>query len=266
MHRLNPTRALPLSASLCLVLVASAGCGGGGRPPESPSTAKDAGGDPEAGEHAGAEGEGGEAAAGTKKDVCLGFDIGDLEDLLVKSECEVPGANPDTLPNPEVKGKLEVTATASPTRTAPGGKVELLVTFANKTKEPMPLAFRIDPLARFETETYDAKNKRADMPAGNPPSPPKGHSAPPPAEAKVAKITVAAGGSARVRVPWEAVKMKWAPERVRGTAVERGFPRKPAGPLGKGTYTVKIVTPLVGVFEGSDHEVSSPKVDVEVAP
>ena len=58
--------------------------------------------------------------------------------------------------------------------------------------------------------------------------------------------------------------MKWAPDQVRGTAVEKGYPRKPAGPLPRGKYQVKIVTPLIGVFEGGDHEVSAPKVDIEV--
>jgi hypothetical protein len=60
------------------------------------------------------------------------------------------------------------------------------------------------------------------------------------------------------------VKMKWAPDKVRGTAVEKGFPRTPAGPLPKGKYTVKVVTPLIGVFEGGDHEVSAPKLEIDV--
>ena len=58
--------------------------------------------------------------------------------------------------------------------------------------------------------------------------------------------------------------MKWAPEKVRGTPPERGYPRAPAGPLAKGKYTVKVVTPLVGVSEGVDHEMSAPKVEVEI--
>jgi len=199
-----------------------------------------------------------------KKDACVGFDVANLEDMLVKSDCEVPNTKPEGVPNPDLKGKLEVTLTATPAKVAPGGKVDLVVSFTNKTNGPLPLHFRIDPVARFETEAYDAKKKRVDIPNGNPPPAPKGHTSPPPAEAKVAKITLAANGYARVRVPWDAVKMKWAPDKVRGTAFEKGFPRAPAGPLAKGKYTVKVVTPLVGVFEGGEHEVSAPKVDVEV--
>lgn len=262
MHRL--TKTTPCCFILALALAAAA-CGGKKDAQNPSADTGDAGDDENAGAF-GSETDGGTEKAAPKRDVCVGFDIGNLEDLLAKSDCEVPNAKPETLENPDVKGKLEVTLASSPTKVAPGGKADLVVTFTNKTKDSMTLHFRIDPLARFETETYDAKKKRADMPPGNPPPPPKGHSAPPPAEVKVAKVTVAANGSARVSVPWQAVKMKWAPDKVRGTAVEKGYPRVPAGPLPKGKYTVKVVTPLIGVFEGGDHEVSSPSVDIEVAP
>lgn len=261
MHRL--TKTTPCFLILALALAASA-CGGKKNADNPTATKGDAGDDESSDGFSSEDGDAGAEKAAAKKDVCVGFDIGNLEDLLAKSDCEVPNARPESLENPDMKGKLEVTVAASPTKVAPGGKVDLVVTFANKTKEPMPLQFRIDPLARFETEVYDAKKKRSDMPPGNPPPPPKGHSAPPPAEVKVAKVTVAANGSARVRVPWEAVKMKWAPDKVRGTAVEKGYPRVPAGPLPKGKYTVKVVTPLIGVFEGGDHEVSAPTVEIEV--
>lgn len=259
MHRLSLFVVLTSLTSL-------AACGGGQAPPATQDKTKSEpveGKDGETADHADAGGAAGEKAA-EKRDVCVGFDIANLEDLLSKSDCEVPNAKPGTLQNPEMKGKLEVTVTASPTKVAPGAKADLQVNFTNKTKEPMTLYFRIDPVSRFETETYDASKKRADMPTSNPPPPPKGHSAPPAAEAKVAKVTIAANGFARVLVPWEASKMKWAPEKVRGTAVEKGYPRVPAGPLAKGKYTVKVLTPLVGVFEGSEHEVSGPKLEIEV--
>jgi len=251
-----------------LAALMMAACGGGKKPDTAANkTSTDSADKKEDGDSksdAGAASADGKDAP-PKKDICTGFDISNLEDLLVKSDCEVPNTKPDALQNPDMKGKLEVALTASPTKVAPGGKVDLQVTFANKTKEPMTLHFRIDPVARFETEAYDAKGKkRVDMRGGTPRNAPTGHSGPPPAEQKVAKITLAANGSARVRVPWEAVKMKWAPEKVRGTAVEKGFPRKPNGSLAKGKYNVKVVTPLVGVFEGGEHEVTSPKVEIEV--
>jgi hypothetical protein len=247
MHRLTP-----------FVLIVAA-CGGSG-PKKPPKTTTET---TVAARPDGTTAEG-EKPSEPRKDACVGFNVDNLEDMLVKSECEVAGTKPDAVANPDVKGKLEVAVAANPTKVAPGGKVELVVSFTNKTTAPMTLHFRIDPVPRFETEAYDAKKKRVDMPTTNPPPPPKGQSAPPPSEAKVAKITLTANGYARVHVPWEAVKMKWAPDRVRGTAPEKGYPRVPAGPLAKGKYTVKVVTPLVGVFEGGEHEVSAPKVEIEV--
>lgn len=255
MHRLTKTG---LGLAIALVAASAFGCGGSKKKADAPAEEKPAAtGDETPATETSADDAGAPAA---KKETCTGFDIGNLEDLLAKSECEVPNAKPESVASADMKGKLEVTLSASPTKAKAGSKVDLLVTFANKTKDALPLQFRIDPVARFETETYDAKAKRADMPAGKPPPPPKGHTPPPPAEAKVGKITLAPNGSARVRVPWEAVKMKWAPDKVRGTAVEKGYPRTPAGPLGKGKYTVKVVTPLLGVTE----EVSTPKVEIEV--
>jgi hypothetical protein len=259
MHRLT-------LVSFSLLALASA-CGGEKKAPETPAGDKS-----EPAESAGKDtavaspdkNDAGSTEKPEKKDVCVGFDISNLEDMLAKSDCEVPDTKPDSVQNPDVKGKLEVTVAASPTKVAPGGKVDLVVSFQNKTQAPMTLNFRLDPLARFETEAYDAKKKRVDMPGGQPPPPPKGHSAPPPADQKVGKVTIAPSGFARARVAWEAVRMKWAPEKVRGTSVEKGYPRSPAGPLPKGKYTVKVLTPLIGVFEGADHEISGPKVDIEV--
>jgi hypothetical protein len=253
MHRLIPLLCAPF------VLLAS-GCGGDKKPAASPSgveTTKSEGKESEAPGSTDAPPEKSEAA---KKDACVGFDIANLEEVLGKVSCEEGNVNPTTMPAVDLKGKLAVTLSASPTKVAPGGKTDLLVTFANKTKEPLTLHFRLDPVPRFEVEVYDTKNKRADMPPGKPPPPPKGATPPPPSDPKAAKVTIAGNGSARARIPWEALKTKWAPEKVRGTPPERGYPRSPAGPLPKGKYVVKVITPLVGVAE----QLSAPSVDVEI--
>ncbi len=264
MHRLIRSS---LNASLFGLLVLAMGCGGG-KKPATTSADSDAGGDGDGGETASADSKGDGGAGADKKDECIGFDIANVEDLLLKSACEEPNTKPDSLTPVDLKGKLEVIVSASPMKVAPGGKSDLLVTFANKSKDPLILHFRIDPVARFEVEVWDQPTKkgpkRADMPAGAAPPPPKGMSQPGPSEVKSARITLAPNGSARARIPWEAVKMKWAPEKVRGTPSERGFPRAPNGPLPKGKYTVKVVTPLVGVSEGVDHEMSAPKVEIEI--
>jgi hypothetical protein len=256
MHRL--IMAVGTSLLLCV------GCGGKDKPAQSVTDQTgDASGDQGEATGAGEGSTSGEAAAKTNE--CVGFDIGNLEEILSKVACEEGDVNPDTLQNVDLKGKLEVVASASPTSVERGGKADLLVTFNNKSKDPLTLHFRIDPLPRFEVEVYDAKkSKRVDIPAGNPPPPPKGVEPPPPSDPKTARVTIAANGSARARIPWEAVKTKWAPQKVRGTPPERGYPRTPAGPLPKGKYVVKIITPLVGVLEGKGGEVSAPTVEVEI--
>jgi hypothetical protein len=261
MHRL-----IGRSALLAAVLALGMGCGNN-KPAENASGESDGGdaGGEKGGDESAGGGTGDGGAPAEKKDECVGFDIGNLEDMLLKSACEEPNVKPDSLQPVDLKGKLEVTLSASPTKSAGGGKVDLLVTFANKSKDPLILHYRIDPVPRFETEVYDAKKgKRVDMPAPPTPPPPKNATQPPPSEPKSARITIAPNGSARARIPWDAVKMKWAPEKYRGTPPERGYPRAPAGPLPKGKYTVKVVSPLVGVSEGVDHEMSAPKVEIEI--
>ena len=61
------------------------------------------------------------------------------------------------------------------------------------------------------------------------------------------------------------MKYKWASkDKAKGALPGRGYPREPGGTLAKGKYVLKVITPLVGVNEGSDHELSQPKTPVEV--
>jgi hypothetical protein len=198
-----------------------------------------------------------------KKDECTGFEMGNLEETLNKVSCESPLPKLDDKAL-DPKDRLEVKLTASAAKVAPGAHADLFLSLTNKGKEPLPLTFTIDPTPRFEVETYDAKNKRVDVPAGNPPPLPKGMAARTPGEPKGARITIAPNGSARLRLGWDAVKMKWAPDKVRGTPPEKGYPRTAAGPLPKGKYTIRVVMPLVGILEGVDHEISAPKLPIEV--
>ena len=87
---------------------------------------------------------------------------------------------------------------------------------------------------------------------------------PPPAEEKFAEVILPENGTGRVTLQWNANKSKWAPAKAKGAASGSGYPKEPAGPLPKGKYMVKVVSPLVNVFEGAEHEVSSPSVQIEV--
>ena len=203
------------------------------------------------------------AAAPTEADkraqACSALEI-DLMNSLAQSACEVPNPKPDDKPR-DLKNVLAVTATASSPTVAGGGHLDLTITFTNKGKDPLPLDFTIDPLPRFVVEAYDPKGKRADLPAGDPPAR-KDH--PPAATVSTARVLLVTTGTAKVTIGWDAKKLRWAPEKVKGTPPEQGYPRVPTGPLGKGKYTLRLVTPLVGVFEGAGREVSAPKVEITV--
>jgi hypothetical protein len=159
---------------------------------------------------------------------------------------------------------LEVKVSVNPPKVAPGAHADVLVTFTNKSTSNLPLFFTIDPMPRFEIETYTAKGNRVDKPKNEPPPLPAGMPPREPGEQKTARMVLAPNGVARMALGWDAVKMRWAPEKLKGTPPEKGYPRAPAGSLPKGKYSLKVVTPLTNVYEGIDHEVSQPRADVVV--
>ena len=194
---------------------------------------------------------------------CTGFDIPDLVALLSQTSCELPDGAPPPKER-DLKDVLEVHVSADQ-HVAPGAQAKVRVLFKNKGKTDLPLDFVVDPEPHFEFEVSTPKGTRVDKPAGEEPSlPPEVMNAPAP-DKKYARITIAANGTAGLTLSWTAVKMKWASkEKAKGAAPGRGYPREPAGPLPKGKYVLKVVTPLVGVFEGDSHEVSAPKTDIQV--
>jgi hypothetical protein len=197
-------------------------------------------------------------APGPLKKECAGFEV-DLQSELSKAACEVERKADEKLL--ETKDVLEVKAIANPAKVAPGGRVDVIVTFTNKKKGgTVPLSFTVNPFPKFEIEAYDAKGRRVDVPSSSPPSP-----SPQVAEEKTARVTLSENGKGFVALGWDAVKTRWAPEKVKGAAIGASYPRVATGPLPKGKYTLKVITPLVGVFEGIDHEISNPKVEIEIS-
>lgn len=251
-------------SALLVCAVALAACGG---PEKKPETATNEPSNPEVPPSgtASSDDDGGapEPSPQDKKDkVCQGLEL-DLAQALGQAACEVQ-VDPNRKPV-DMKGKLEVKVVPLMTTVPSGKRTDLVVTFTNKMPSSVDLDFTVDPLPRFTVEAYDAKsNKRVDMPAGNPPPPPKGAKRPDPAKPSTARVTIVANGTAKIVVPWEAVRTRWAPEKYAGTPPEMGYPRVPAGGLPKGKYRLKVVTPLTNVFEGVEHEVSAPKVDIAV--
>ncbi len=194
---------------------------------------------------------------------CGGASIQDLAAVLAQASCEVPKATPDEAPK-ELKD-LEITVATDSPKVAPGASSNVTVTYHNKGKTPLALDFVVDPEPRFDFEVYTLKGSRVDKPAGDsPPLPPEVQNAPEP-EKTVARVTLAPNGTAKVSASWTAVKFKWASkDKAKGALPGRGFPREPAGPIGKGKYVLRVITPLVGVSQGSDHEVSQPRTQVEI--
>ena len=187
-----------------------------------------------------------------KEAACTMTDVENLEDAL--RACDVPMPKQSDLP--QLKGKLEVSVSSSTPSTTPGGRVDLLLTLRNKTDSPLPLYFTGDPTPRFDVEAYDAKGRaRVDIPSGKWPGYPKGWK-PEARETKASRITLEKNGSARMKIAWDAVKSKWAPDKAK-TWEGRGYPRTPAGPMPPGKYSLRVVVPLI-------NEVDAAKVDVEV--
>lgn len=203
---------------------------------------------------------GGDDAAKKNASICTGFDI-DLMAVLGQSACEL--SKPDDRQR-DPKDVLDVKLTTSAGKVAPGGHVDLVVTMTNKGKDPLQLDFVLDPTARFSTEVYNKKGTRVDLPSKPPPPLPNDIAERAATPQTMARIHLLPGGSAHAQLGWDAMSMKWAPDKVRGTPPEMGYPRVPAGKLPKGHYYVHLVTPLTNVLEGADKEVSSPNVEIEV--
>jgi hypothetical protein len=199
-----------------------------------------------------------------KPSPCGGFDIPDLASVLAQAACEVQNANPND--QKDVKDVLEIKVIPDSPRIAPGSTATVTVIFKNKSKGDLPLNFVVDPEPRFDFEVYTLKGSRADAPKGASPSlPPEVANAEAP-EPKIARVTLAQQGTAKLTLKWNAVKYKWASkDRAKGALPGHGYPRDPAGPLTKGKYVLRVITPLTNVFEGVDHEVSQPRIEINVA-
>lgn len=193
------------------------------------------------------------APGGQGPSACTGDNFENLDSTLEECRTAMPKSN--EVPS-NMKEKLDVKLTAASIATTPGGRVDLLLVIRNKSNGDVPLYFTGDPNPRFEVEALDAKGRRVDIPPGKPPPWPKG-TGPSAREVKASRVTLEKGGSARVKLTWDAVKMKWAPDRAKKWE-GRGYPRVPAGSLPAGKYTLRVVVPLLG-------EIEVPKVQVDVS-
>jgi hypothetical protein len=266
---MSVTRSTLVSVASVLALAAWAGCAKT-LPPEDPSSAEnDTDAEAAPPEHSTNYRQDPSVAVTVKDDAekksmsCGGASIPDLAAVLAQSACEAKDAKPDE-PEKELKD-LEIKVAADAPKVAPGSTAKITITYHNKGKTVLPLDFVVDPEPRFDFEVYTAKGSRADKPAGDaPPLPTEVQNAPEP-EKTVARITLAPNGTATLTTSWTAVKYKWASkDKAKGALPGRGYPREPGAPLPKGKYVLKVLTPLVGVAQGMDHELSQPQTPVEI--
>jgi hypothetical protein len=167
----------------------------------------------------------------------------------------------------DVKDALEIKLAVDPAKVSAGAAASVLLTLKNKGKTPLQLDFAVDPEPRFNFEVHSKKGARVDQPPGAEPPLPANVANATPEERKIARITLAPLGTAKAQLPFSAVKYKWASkERAKGALPGHGYPRDPAGPLPRGKYVLRVVTPLVGVFEGVDHEITQPRTEIEIVP
>jgi hypothetical protein len=196
---------------------------------------------------------------------CHGKSIPDLLAIISQTACEVPKATPEGESPVDVKDTLDVKVTIDAARVPPGARANLTVMFVNKGAKPLQLDFVADPDPRFSVEAWSPKGGRADKPPGAEPALPSSVSDQQPAERAITRVTLEPKGNAKLVVPWDAVKYKWASaERAKGALPGQHYPMEQAGPLPKGKYVVRVVMPLVGVNESADHEVTQPRTQVEV--
>jgi hypothetical protein len=163
-------------------------------------------------------------------DPCVLTDRGERSELL---RCY-----PDTLPEAEwdVASSVEITATPATVTTTPGGIGDLVIHYANKTDAPVVLVFDDSPL-RGHVVAHHGNGRRAD-----------GTEAPPPAWAQSwakgvhrhQRVVLGPKAVLDERKMWFASTWRWAPN-----ANEKQFPRSLLGPLPKGSYTLRVRTPLI---------------------
>jgi hypothetical protein len=159
----------------------------------------------------------------------------------------------------DVKDQLDLSVASKTPEIVPGGRVDLVITYKNKSQRPLQLNFTLDPSPRFDVEALDSKGRLVGVPKGKPPKAAK------PGQKQTARITIAPGGVAKMKVGWNASNTRWATEQVKGGDVpEGGYPKAATTPLPTGSYTLRVVTPLTLVEESRDRELTAPKVSMDV--
>jgi hypothetical protein len=266
----------PWVAASYALLLAAAACGGAKKDADNPEntegTSSDDGGTaaPAASDEAPADSASPAASAAPTGDApkkagpCSGFEIPDLASMISQTECEI-GPGPENEAR-DVSSALEIKVVPDSPRIAPGATSTITVTYKNKGTKELWLDFVVDPEPQFDFEVYTLKGTRVDAPKGSQPALPEEVANAPTPEPKIARVKLAQQGTAKLTLHWSAVQYKWASaERAKGAIPGHGYPKEPGKPLKKGSYILRVITPLTGISEGVDHELSQPRVQITLA-
>lgn len=186
---------------------------------------------------------------------CVVNEAEEIADWLKNDKCKIAAGDAD--PTPGLTQKLDVKLTASTAEISPGGRVDLVLTIKNKSSEQVGLVFSVDGPA-FVVQTWDAKGKRVGQPSGKPKAP--SGVVIDEDSVRTVKLLVGSGGTLKTKLFWDAVKYRWAPDKIEGSVVTIGtFPVASAGNLPIGKYTVRLGSSLSGLSDES-----LPRVPVEV--
>jgi len=191
-----------------------------------------------------------------KEAACTVAEVEQLADVL--RNCDVPLPKGADVPS-GLAEKLELSVATSTPSTTPGGRVDVTLKLTNRTSDSITLYFTGEPKPRFEVEAYDAKGaRRVELPKDKPPK----TAFPPGRATKATRVILTGGGSARIRVPWDAVKTRWAPEKAK-TWDLRGPARATFANLPYGKYQLRVAIPLMTAEKG---DLDTPKIGIDVTP
>jgi hypothetical protein len=196
--------------------------------------------------------------AGPVDPACRGEDI-DLLTILRKDLCDVPSPAKRASPR-----SVAVTVTPKSSKVRPGARVELDVRFLNLTARDLELHFQRAMLNQYDNGFWigvrDAADNRFEQPTG------ERSCTADPIRPAWSRVVLAAGGSARAPIAWQASRYAWAPKVAANTIQFNGCPVTQSAPLAPGKYQLTLMAPLeIARPGGSRPTMSVTTIPIEIA-
>lgn len=159
------------------------------------------------------------------KNECPFDKLDDLDGTVRGGDCDSDPPVSYALAN-----RLGVKVSLSQKDVAPGGRIEVRMTFENLSKDKLPVYFYRDPTVKFPMLAINAKGHDQTYPDGATSDTFSG---------SIARIVLAPKGTIIVKVPFDAVRYKWKKNGKERELIE-------AGGLPKGDYQLRVRFPFAG--------------------